>query len=84
MNLPREIEDRIVERVLQRIAAVLSPTIAPASSEPEYLTPVQVQERFSIQPATVRQMVRRGDIVGKPGRPFLVESKSLRRYISGH
>jgi hypothetical protein len=67
---------------MQRFATLLSESFAEPINEPEYMTPQMVYEKFSIQEATVRSWVRSGLVEGFQNRPFLVNTKSLRKYLS--
>lgn len=75
-------EDRIITQVMQRFAALLQESFSEPLNDPEYITPQMVQERFSIEEATVRAWVRKGLVEGFQNRPFLVNTKSLRKYLS--
>lgn len=81
--LTRIEEERVVTKVMQRLAAMLQESITGENpEEPEYLTPLVVQRRFSIEQATVRSWVRKGLVEGIAGRPFLVKTTSLKRYLN--
>jgi len=72
-------EKRIVNQVTKKVLKSLSII----DREPETMSPKTAQEMFGIKEATIRHLVRTKKIKGKPGKPFLVNVKSLRSFIEG-
>jgi len=70
-------EKAIVERVTKKVLE----TLLVVESEPETMSPKDAQKRFGIKESTIRHLVRTGRVQGKRNRPFLVNVRSLRKFI---
>jgi hypothetical protein len=82
MQIDPATEERIVGRVFEKLAAVLSARAnSAACADPEFFNTAQVERQFGIKRATASSWVRAKKVRGIPGKPCLIHAADLRRFL---
>lgn len=87
LTITPEAEKRIVDAVLLRLGSILMreiKSVVHAPDQPRYASPNAIYITYGIKPFTIRAMVRRGEIKGRTGKPFLVDIPSLEAWIENN
>lgn len=75
----REVTSKVLKSLYRSIGSQIGEQ--DPETEPETMKPTEAQKKFGIPEATIRHLVRTKRVLGKTGKPFLVNVKSLRAFI---